>query len=118
MGERFERFVEFKIAHIPEGFRDETRVEKMHASVFRTADVFVYGEHLVDYFGIERHFRILAVGISEIVPTRTHERVECIGISRRFAAAFRAGRIHKRLALRNRRLAVGLELNVFGQKNG
>ena len=86
--------------------------------MFRTADVFVDGQHFIDDFGVERSVLVLAVGITQIIPTRTDESVECVWVSSRLAAADGAGCVHKRFALGKRRLSVGAEFYVFGQFDG
>ncbi len=87
----------------------------MHTSVFRASDILVYRQHLVDYFGIESHLIVVCVGVSQIVPTRTYERIHGIGIASCLTAAFGASSVHKLFATCERRFAVRFEFHVVGK---
>ena len=102
MSERFKRFVEIEITHIAKRFRYESSVQKMHTRMFGSANVFIDGKHFVYNLGVKRHFGVFAVRIPEVIPARTYKGVERVGVSLRFSAAFRAGRIHKRFAFGER----------------
>ena len=118
MHERLERLVEVDIAHIAERLGDKARVEKVHTSVFRAADVLVYGQHFVDILAVERLIVVVRVGIAQVVPTRANERVESVGVAARGSAAHRASHVHKLFALTERRFAVGREIDVVGKFDG
>ena len=79
MHQRLKRLVEVDIAHVAQSLCDKSRVEKMHAGVFRAADVLVDGQHLVDVLAVERRSRVVRVGIAQEVPARANERVERVG---------------------------------------
>ena len=118
MHERLERLVKLEIAHIAQSLCEETRIEQVHTSVFRTAYVLIDGEHLVDYFGVKRHLVVMCVGVSEIIPARANECVHSIGVASCFAAALRAGGVHKFFAGSERGFSVGLELDVVRKFDG
>lgn len=50
MNQSFEGLAEIEIPHIPERLSDKAGIEKMHAGMFRTADIHVYGQHFIDDF--------------------------------------------------------------------
>ena len=90
----------------------------MHTSVFGSAHVLVHGQHFVYYFWVERRVCVLAVGVAQVIPTRTDEGVQSIGVAFCVAAAYGAFYVHKFVALGKRRFAVGAEFHVFGQFHG
>ena len=49
-----------KISHVTQCLGDETCVQQVHTCVFRTADVLVNGQHLVNPLGVEWLVAVLA----------------------------------------------------------
>ena len=113
-----ERFVEVEITHIPESFGKEPCVQQVHAGVLRSAYIFIDGQHFVYPFGVERLVRVLVVGITQIVPARTHESIESVGVASCGTSAHRTRNVHELLALCKRAFSVGLEVHVVRQTNG
>ena len=59
--------------------------------MLRSADVFVYGKHLVNDFFVESLILVFGIGITQIVPTAAHKRVESVcdtNVSRVSASLF------------------------------
>ncbi|CDB25949.1 uncharacterized protein BN704_00634 [Firmicutes bacterium CAG:552] len=83
--------------------------------MLRSADVFVYGKHLVNDFFVESLILVFGIGITQIVPTAAHKRVESVCVSLRISSTLWANAIHKSFVLAERRLPVRRKVYVIRQ---
>ena len=118
VNEAFEGLVKVDIAHIAQRFGNETRVQQVHTSVFATANVNVYGEHLIRNFRREGRFVVASFGITKVIPAGAHEGVEGIGVTGSFAAALRARAVHKSCVRSKRGFSRRTEFYVVGELYG
>ena len=86
--------------------------------MLRSADIFVDRAHFIDEFPVERRFVVPIVRITELIPGRIDKGIHGVGVAPAGSSAERAGRIHERFVLGERRLSVRAEFDVVRQKNG
>ena len=119
VNQRFERLVKVQVTHVPQSLGDETCVQKVHAGVFRTADVLVHGKHFVNPLRIEGFFGIVSVGITQIIPTAAHKGVQRVRLSGGFGAALGTGYVvNEFFVFCKRTCSVGTEFHVIGKFDG
>ncbi len=118
MHEPLERLFKLQMPEIVQHLCYEPRIQQVRASMLRSADITIDGQHFIDRSLIERRVGIVRVRITQIVPRRAHESIERIGLAAGGLAADRTYRLDKLRTARERRFAVGREIDAVRKLHG
>ena len=108
-------FIEPQLTEVAERLADEAHVQQMQDGVLDPAGVLRDRQPLLPDGLVHERRLVLRVEVAVHVPRRVDERVHRVGLPPRELPAFRTGRLHEGLDLRQRVPALGVERGISRQ---